>query len=235
MLFEKLKDMMFSGEQKSTPDFEIESIDEDETGETLNDLRSSISRKKNAEVEYIFEEMPHETRIEFVYHRAISRTSWREFYLYVDQNQKQKWGLDSRYIKIGRGGTRQCVNHDSIAEQRVLQRDWGVSESTAQSQSESKTGSVTGDAQVLRGNIEGSETDTEEQRSTQTDSVSGKRTIWECATLDKDCRVNRRAFIKAGEYYMGGGPLRETELEREFERIVDEASEDDNEKEPEKH
>lgn len=222
MLFEKIKNAIFPEEQQELSNLEAEPI-EAELGATLAEVQSSLADMSPSKIETVFEEMPHETRIEFVYHRAITRKCWREFYLYVGDTHVEKWGLTSRCIKVGRGGTRQCIMHDSIAEPRVLKRRSEQSEMKSHSRSEGTKGEVTGDAQVVKGSIEGTETDTEERSSNRADEHSSKRTIWECATLDKYCQANRRAFIKAGEYYIGGGPVREAELEREFERVVEQS------------
>ncbi|WP_154020824.1 MULTISPECIES: hypothetical protein [unclassified Haloarcula] len=232
MLFQKIKSLILNEGDQYEGKVDNEPVNS-QMGASLADLKSSMSELSTHQVEAVFEEMPHETRIEFVYRPAITRNCWRKFYIYINNQEEEKWGLDSKYIQVAQGGTRQCIIHESIAEPRTLKRNQTKSIARSQSSSESIKGGITGDAKVIKGDIEGSETNKEKQTTKQGEDVGAERKIWECATLDKDCRANRRAFIKSGEYYMGGGPVNAEDLEREFERVVKKALSDDDETETE--
>jgi hypothetical protein len=189
------------------------------------DNELDIDQMEPGEIEQVFSDMPHESRIKYVSYRKISYHKWRETYVFIQRFEVlyEKWGLSGKQIVFGEEG-RKCFSHDASAEPRVLSHQLNRSSTRAKSHSENLAGEVGSTLPPVSGKIAGERTATDERSSTLGSTIGDTKTVWECGTGSKDCKLNRRSFIKTGEYYMTTGHTQKDKLDEEFERVVREAS-----------
>ncbi|MFU1782971.1 hypothetical protein ACM16X_16480 [Haloarcula japonica] len=181
-------------------------------------LQEKIDEMTPSEVEQVFEEMQHEVRMNYVANKGISRKMWRKTTQYIRRKEGRcvKWGLLGKYIIKKDPGGRICKIHEADAEERKLSIQLQDSSARSRTRENKQNTKVSSDAKVAGASAGESDTVSDRASSTYGITTGNAKIIWECATGDKDCRLNRRSFIKAGDYHMTGGIDRESELEAEF-------------------
>jgi len=218
-LFGKLQRLVFNESDSVRP--EESAIGQDSPiGGKIENVRHSITDLSVEELEAVFAQLPHGTRIEFVTSATVPREEWRAFYLYIEDKLAEKWGLHEKYVESSGDGIKICAIHKEVAEPRTLQKRQKETQAESTSHSVKETGEVGGDIKAVKGKVSSAEAETAKTASKQGSMISNKRTIWECGTLNKDCKLNRRSFVKAGEFCLTTGQSKAEELQREFERTV---------------
>lgn len=226
-LLESLKKRILGG--RDTPDVDEEEQKlREQMGVQPEVLQDGYDQLSPQQIEEVFRAMAHERRLAQVRHHCISRLKWRETTGYIrgENPMRNTWGLEESLIKITAKQAKRCQNHDTIVERRQLVDKQQTQSARSQRHSEQLGADVTGDAQVAQGAVSGSDTTSNQASSSLGTVIGGSRTILECGTGDKDCKINRRSFIKAGDYHMTSGQPQTSKLEDEFRRAVEEAGVD---------
>lgn len=223
-LFRHLVDLI-PGDSDDAVVGEDETMEGQQMGADLRALRETIAEMEPEQLEQVFAECPHEPRVNFVEQGGITARSWRELaHQHIrDQTElQQKWGLVGKQAEPRDGG-KVCVNHEAITEPRRLSLQNRTSSTRSRSRSEEVSGEVGGGVQVVEGAVGGTDTTTERTANTRGTKRGQSKVVWECGTGDKNCKLNRRAFVKAGDYYAVRGPSQADELDERFARTAEKA------------
>lgn len=176
---------------------EIQRIDNE-----LLEPRDEFDEETLKEIERKLSNMKHHPRMNLVWTGAIHHDTWHEISAYISDNEKlrKKWGLEGVHIDTTEFV---CRNHDTPAPVKTLR----IPEESNKQRTYSRTRSQQADGEVgasslVSAKARGSKTKTNSTSSTQGTKFGRECKFYECGTGDKDCKLNRRVFIRVGDHRM---------------------------------
>ena len=183
---------------------------------------SDIFEMDAEELEQRFIGMKQEERLEFVGRRRLPPDKWTEFEVYVDENEeiKEKWGKKGLHVHRG-----QCLEHQVNITTRIIYTEFKQSSRKSKQKSDRIVGGF-GVNVGITARTEGRSSTSKETAESEETVIGDEKTVIECQTGYKDCKVNRRAFINAGDFLMVSG-IPSDDLDKRFSEIGDELEDND--------
>ena len=170
-----------------------------------------INDMDGKELEQRFIVMKQEERLEFVSRRKLPPDKWDEFTIYVDENGniREKWGKGGQHVFQG-----QCLEHQANVTERVIYTEYVQSSGRSTRKSDRLVGGF-GVNVGITARTEGRSSTSEEATESEETAIGNEKIVTECQTGSKDCKINRRAFINAGDFLMVSG-IPSDDLDRRF-------------------
>lgn len=175
--------------------------------------RPKFEEKDGEDLEIIFNELEHEFRLKLIREKMLSSEKWREFSVYIqsDEELEFKWGRKGKHENEGN-----CIEHNTSLTTKTIYDQSGSSYTDSRTHGVNLSSGVNVGPKIET-SIEGMEGTQESERSITGD----EKELLECPTGDKDCIINRRSFLNAGDFWMITGISR-NELFEEFNRRCEE-------------
>lgn len=151
--------------------------------------------------------------------REVPRGEWWEFihYVHEEPDRRTRWGLDQP-LTDPEDGIVVCAADGDVATVRVVERQQRQSTTASTATIEDRTlkAGVTAGGHV---GVEGTQSASDSERDTDEAGRTETRRIYECGTNDGDCRLNRRAFYKFGNFCFVTGSGNREHLRSEIDRV----------------
>lgn len=173
------------------------------------------------EIEATFRKLAHHRRLECIRPetRLISKQSWREFDTHVrnDESKREQWGIGQTLTDPTKNAL-VCKRDDEIATARVFENTYDESTTTTTGETTDRTveGGIDTGVNVTAGGTTSSQ---ESESNTLRTGATERKRIFECGTDLADCKLNRRAFDKIGNFYFSYGTSNRDRLRSEVERV----------------
>lgn len=190
-------------------------LPEDKIENVLTDLSGQ-------ELESIFRDLHHPTRVACVLPRSriLPREQWWDLDRFITNNSSanDRWGVGEQLVECKEGLPICSEDNEAATARKPKQR---FEESVKSDQSESIDESI--NAGVSAGPSFGgkvSESETKSESESKTIDTNPNPKIFECNTYAADCRLNRRAFWKLGNYHFVTGSSNRSYLRDEIARVL---------------
>lgn len=161
------------------------------------DYHQKVEELSDSELEELFSETNHEIRLTYIKRRGLSPKKWREFTSYIQTTDKlqTKWGKKGKHEDSGK-----CIEHSTSLTVKTIydQSEYSRADSRI-------SGTTLGSGFNTGVKMEVGSEETKETQESETSMTGDCKEILECATGDKNCTLNRRAFINAGDFWMVSG------------------------------
>lgn len=186
---------------------------------TSNSRKNKVCQVRVEKIEDNYAEAPHEIRLNHVKNGYICRQKWREFAQYIreDEGRENSWGLKKQHIDRENGNT--CIKHEGVTvDKRQIEHQNKSQHTCTRNNSTAVTGDISGSLPGLGGKVGSTETTSTGRSNTKVSSPSETKNINECITEKKYCPINKRMFIRAGNFWTTVGQTKESQVDMIFER-----------------